>query len=156
MKKVLPIILCIAACAFLACSAHDKPGLTPLPTEKPLYGVTGQGVFFIHDALVKNAGGTSIRLASQATEWKRRAMKKKGAYHIFDCNSINHDKSLFVFYKNFKIQYCFYIDKYVSIPDVFSDSKDILKSLDPKDISTTLEYGFVFFTKPMDDNPHLW
>ncbi len=155
MKNLLFLALCglfLTACG----GAKETPLAHPLPTEGPMYGITKQGVFFIHDALVQNAGVKTVKLASQATEWKRRTMEKKGDYHIFDCNQINHDFALFVFYKNFKIQYCFYVDKHVSIPGAFAQNKEVLKSLDSEDLSESAIIGPVFFTKALDEDLHLW
>ena len=156
MKKSVIAAICLGLVLLGACSSGKTPPLTPMPEEKPLYGFTKDGVFFVHDSLVKNAGGSIANLASQATEWKHRPMSRAGDYHIYDCNDRNHDKALFVFYDNFKIQYSFYVDKYVSIPAVFEKNKDVQLHIGAEDIVNNLKYGLVFFTHALEDDPKLW
>lgn len=156
MKKFAILFVCsllLAACA----SRAEKIPTHPIPEEKPLYGVTHEGIFFVHDSLVLNAEVDSVQLASQATEWKKRPMEKVGDYHIYDCRKDNHDRALFVFYRNyFKIQYCFYTDKYASIPGVFEGKEEVIKYLDPEDVSATAKVGPVFYTTVLDEGPPLW
>ncbi len=156
MKKLILVVICLGLGAILACSSNKNPLAAPIPQEKMLYGITRDGVFFIHDSLVKNAGGDSTNVASQATEWKPRQMSRIGDYHIYDCNDRNPDKALFVFYKNFKIQYCFFIDKHSSIPAIFEDKKEVKQHIDFGDVVVTLESGMVFFTQALEEDPQLW
>ncbi|MBI9074190.1 MAG: hypothetical protein JEZ02_02180 [Desulfatibacillum sp.] len=155
MKKLA--VLLIFSLILASCASREEPLIHPLPEDKPMYGVTHDGVFFIHDSLVLNAEVESVQLASQATEWKKRPMEKVGDYHIYDCRNDNHDRALFVFYRNyFKIQYCFYTDKYASIPGVFSGNKEISKHLDPEDLSITAKVGPIFYTTVVEEGPPLW
>ncbi len=149
MKKFWFLLWLVPVMIFGSCASHE-PSM-PVPSDRPLYGFTAQGVFFLHESLVKAAAGTPPRLISGATDWKAREMKRVADYYVYDCRSNAKDRQTFQFYNDFKVQYLFEIGMDRTIPSALMDRKELFH---PKDLVASKEYGFALATEPVE-NPYL-
>jgi hypothetical protein len=142
MKKI--IVLCLVlSLAFLGCSS--KKPIVEVPTGKPLYGFTEEGVFFVHNTLVENAQGDNPKLRSQTSEFRPRDMVKQGDYWVFDVRDTHGDFERFRFYRDFAILYYFEVDFEKYIPNQLMSFKEWFN---PEHLHFKGKVGYVFYTEP--------
>lgn len=147
MKKYAWLSL-ILAFIFMGCATTHVAIVekVPVPTDKPLYGYTEEGVFFLHRALFENAGGETPIVAVESSRFIGRRMELKGDYYIYDVSRDHRDKAGFI-RQSEKLpgfQYFFPIAKQKIIPVVLLDRKDWIKE---KDLLEKKGVGKIFSTK---------
>lgn len=145
MKKLLILILVIAAVGCGGKIVHKAP----VPTDRPLYGVTPDGVFFVHESLVVNAQGKDPVFASEVSNFKGRRTQLKNGYYVYDSNTVAHDKKQFEKGVGRQLPpiYLFAIGNGLQIPDALMKSGWI----EEKDTVEDKNAGRVFRTEPVEN-----
>ncbi|MEW5733884.1 MAG: hypothetical protein AB1921_03460 [Thermodesulfobacteriota bacterium] len=150
MKKflALALVFALAGCAGSTKILHTYP----VPTDKPLYGVTPEGVFYVHESLVKNAQGEDPIFASDITYFKGRRMQLRNGYYVYDSAQNASDKAQFdhAMKRRLPPTYIFAIGKGRHIPLAIKGA-DWLNS---KDVVEDRRAGEVLSTWPAE-NPNL-
>ena len=154
MRKFALIVL---AFAFVFVGCAGGPSIverTPVPADKPLYGFTKEGVFFLHKSLYDNAHGKKAIVAVESSGFVGRYLKLKGEYYVYNVKQDSGDKAAFDRFmkRRVKIQYFFPIDKGRLIPDVIKKKFDWVKEDDLFEKKRVK--GVIFSTFPVE-NPYL-
>ncbi len=89
-----------------------------VPKDRPLYGYTREGVFFIHESLIANVRGNPPVFASEVTMGDGRRMILKDGYYTYDVARSSRDSTDFTRYNDsgVAIRYFFVVGTNVQIP----------------------------------------
>jgi len=101
-----------------------------------LYGVSPDGVYFIHKSLVEKTDGTKPSVLF-SPDWSGRPMTLQGNYYVY-----NSGRKIIM-----KAMYCFAIGGNRYIPHAL-DGLDI-SGINPDDIKDNNQGGFNFITAPI-------
>lgn len=154
MKKILLLFLLIAVAGCLG--GPKILNKYPVPQDRPLYGVTPKGIFYLHKSLVENAQGKEPVFASDVTGFRGRRTHLKNDYYTYDANVIPHDQAQFdrCMKRNFMPIFIFVIGDGRQIPEILMDTEWIK----PEDTVEDKSAGMVFRVWPkanpyLDDEP---
>ncbi len=156
MRKV-GFVLLGALFLFMACGPKQIPIVekVPMPEDKPLYGYTVQGIFFLHHALFENTSGETPIVAVETSGYRGRNMQRQGEYYVYDVHRASKDLSGFQHYmsREMEVHYYFPIGKGRMIPDIIWDQ---VSWIPEKDLffSGRDRKSAVFSTDPVE-NPYL-
>ncbi|MBI5845057.1 MAG: hypothetical protein HZB23_10360 [Deltaproteobacteria bacterium] len=145
MKKSLPLLLALVL-AFFAGACKKEELKIIVPQNVPHYGYTKEGVFFVHDTLIQNAGFGPVSLRSLVSEYKPRPMEKKGDYWFYDARADATDMERFRIYKDFPISYYFELPDKAQVPGSLVKYPGLF---DREFIRAIAGIGFVFYTEPV-------
>ncbi|MBI5845056.1 MAG: hypothetical protein HZB23_10355 [Deltaproteobacteria bacterium] len=155
MKSIRSITLAIIGIALLLSGCGGAVALKdvmPVPGDRPLYGYTESGVFFIHESVIANAGARSVIFVSEVTRAEGRKMILANGYYTYDVNRVGADRVDFdrQIGRGVSVRYFFIIGTNVQIPRDIMDKTGWIAKAD-----VTTDKGIpVLSTKPVK-NPHI-
>ena len=135
MKRI-PYILILML--LMSCATAPR---TPIPSDRPLYGFTKQGVFFIHKGLVEQAGGYKPLLITEANNYKKVSMREKSDYYYAIIDLLRHRE----------ICYCFSIGSNNYIPHQLKRIGS--PHFNEGDVKDNKQGGYNFCTSALDSTP---
>lgn len=145
MKKTLLLLFALLM-AFSAAACKKEELKVIIPQNIPHFGYTKEGVFFVHNALVENAGVGAVSLRSQMSEDKPRPMELKGDYWYYDARTNPTDVERLKIYGDFPIYYLFELADKSQIPGSLIKHPGVF---DQEFIRAIAGIGFVFYTEPV-------
>jgi len=153
--KTAALVILASALAIVLCGCGGGVAIRdamPVPGDRPLYGYTESGVFFVHESIIANSGADSVVFVSEITRAEGRKMILANGYFTYDVNRVAKDKIDFERYKArvAAIRYFFVIGTNVQIPrDIMDKTGWIAKG----DVVT--DKGIPVLSTRLVKNPHI-
>jgi len=150
MKKNVSALF-LALLLLASCGPSLEVNLDAVPKDRPAYGWTRQGVFFIHQSLLGNPPDKgNVVFASEITGWKSRKASRRGDYWLYNIVNNPMDIRSFANFTNMKIEFFFVVNEAHVPHHLVKKHKDLF----PKsDLGGHGRVGATFFTRPVDKGP---
>lgn len=154
-RKTASLKILASALALVLCGcggAVAVKDVIPVPGDRPLYGYTESGVFFVHESIIANSGASSVIFVSEVTRAEGRKMVLANGYYTYDINRVAKDKIDFDRYtaRVAAVRYFFIIGTNAQIPRDIMDKTGWIASGD-----VVTDKGIpVLSTRPVK-NPHI-
>jgi len=120
-----------------------------LPKDKPAYGYTRDGEFFIHRALLGNPDGEDVVFVAEFTSWMARDAHKKGDWYVYRTED-DMDKKRFGAFDRMKVHYFFVVGDAHVPHHLLKDSPELVPDCD---LGGYAKVGTTFCTYPVKEAP---